>query len=1052
MVSESKQSYTGMLKVSPVLRIFLESKGMLKNRQEMHLLLANSYRKRLGELFSECHIMTLHLALQYKFAEVEKKWRAKSILSGQVALEASRLTIQRFKGMRFNSGEETAFNNIRKGLMVFMSPMGLIHLFGFKSLDTIILQFGRDIIKNSPDPETFEYISNMICQCCYHLEEAGKSTEHYELFKLRNLLAIRDHALEVKFIDETMDGDRSEATTPIEKPNPSLSNSLGEINGFFPESYVQCLHISVQRSLVLHQRGTDSNRDFVRLLTSLLEHLDPEVIPTGETRNLVKKVLGESDPEESAKGLGIIHTLEANPTSEMIIDDQEKSLPSEQTPKENDQNEELENALSEAGRFANDGDNLGAAKVILNYLVDYIAEGRDYSFEPVDKALTYLENENSEEGHKLTIDIIQHYLKQSDAFDVLKCCTLSIRVAESYVNLRNYVQALFENSKAEELASKAGYMSLATAIALRSTELTRNFIAIRSTNPANLLPYYRILARHSMRLKAKAIECGLGKSITRVCDLILMEAFTLEGSDYHADLHRDLAESAGYLSDTLYERIRKLKFNGIRSAESPDNELECPAGLNWQRKSFSAVCWDLIKIYNNLCFIWEPYSSDTELHNKKENNLQRKQKALALYQTGKFEELIQMIGSGGSEEFDDIFFYFMHGDALQKLNKNDEAIRILQKGLESSSRMAAIQDQPIKSIILQTIGFIYWNLGKTDQAKESYEVSLELNPKNASSSLMLGLIEIDKQNYERAFNLIDFSIRNGRQEKNLAISTPKEIIESVGKNITISGGIYELRGQCLMEMGRNKEAIQDFKKALSMGFVEGDSYAFIGLIYFNLNNYHEAEKWISKAIKGGTFNNELYKLRGLSNYSLQNHELAISDLDKCVTTTTDIQALSIKSISQCIVGDHSGAIRSADLIEKSGDSASANQLRGTVFFDQDRMDEAKAAWKTALEFANEANQQGGIQENIAMVAIFQNELDKALRLAINSNEKDPNLRLSWYIQLLILTYRGNHSQTAELKRKWIESRQLEGPNQISDNWEKKMRLHLGVGESQLSLI
>ena len=216
----------------------------------------------------------------------------------------------------------------------------------------------------------------------------------------------------------------------------------------------------------------------------------------------------------------------------------------------------------------------------------------------------------------------------------------------------------------------------------------------------------------------------------------------------------------------------------------------------------------------------------------------------------KFEKAIKVyekcLNDLSIPEEDKIGFNILIGNCyyfLSKLNQAEkhfkESLNILKR---AENKMAKL---PSKSTALGSIGNIYHNLGKPDEALEYYQQALEINRKlgyeqGAAHNLNnIGTLYNELSKHDEALEC---------QEEALKISKKFKDKQAIANSLTNIGIIYT-------DSGKPEETLKLFQEALEINkklkYQEGIANVFnnIGLAYSNLKETDQALNYYQKALK-----------------------------------------------------------------------------------------------------------------------------------------------------------------------------------------------------------
>lgn len=125
-------------------------------------------------------------------------------------------------------------------------------------------------------------------------------------------------------------------------------------------------------------------------------------------------------------------------------------------------------------------------------------------------------------------------------------------------------------------------------------------------------------------------------------------------------------------------------------------------------------------------------------------------------------------------------------------------------------------------------GITYHDDGEYDKAIETYKKALALEPYSALACYEIALTYFTKGDHEEAITYAD------------------RILKKKGDYMIPA---YLIKGSALDVMGRTKESIKLFEKAIKKETENYLLYYNLALNYFNINQLDDAEKWVIKAIE-----------------------------------------------------------------------------------------------------------------------------------------------------------------------------------------------------------
>jgi tetratricopeptide (TPR) repeat protein len=199
--------------------------------------------------------------------------------------------------------------------------------------------------------------------------------------------------------------------------------------------------------------------------------------------------------------------------------------------------------------------------------------------------------------------------------------------------------------------------------------------------------------------------------------------------------------------------------------------------------------------------------------------------------------------------------YFNMGTAYLNLGKNTEAIKYFDKALKLDRRY---------SQALAHRGVAYHNVGKFDLAKADFDAALGLDPKNATAYRFRANIYALANDYKRV--VLDLN----------------KCLELDPKKYGQDAALYQNRGEAYHQLGRPKEALEDFEKALNLNPRYVLALVNRGKTYVALRKYDLAFKDYDMAVEFEPTNDFPLFWRGVLYYSTGKLSPGLEDLMKVV--------------------------------------------------------------------------------------------------------------------------------------------------------------------------
>jgi tetratricopeptide (TPR) repeat protein len=205
---------------------------------------------------------------------------------------------------------------------------------------------------------------------------------------------------------------------------------------------------------------------------------------------------------------------------------------------------------------------------------------------------------------------------------------------------------------------------------------------------------------------------------------------------------------------------------------------------------------------------------------------------VALYDMGRFDELIEWMSKGIEKFPDDFILNFLLGLGYHRLDKNNEAVKPLEKALSLD---------PKNIDVISTLALVYDAIGLTGKSDSLHELGLKISPNN---HLIL--------------NNYSYTLAERGEKLELALEMAKKAIEQEPENpayLDTIGWIYFKLG--------------DYEKAkyyIQMAVEKGGSPVVIehlGDVYFKLGNIDKAIEYWKKALEKNPSNEKLKeKIKG----------------------------------------------------------------------------------------------------------------------------------------------------------------------------------------------
>jgi len=163
---------------------------------------------------------------------------------------------------------------------------------------------------------------------------------------------------------------------------------------------------------------------------------------------------------------------------------------------------------------------------------------------------------------------------------------------------------------------------------------------------------------------------------------------------------------------------------------------------------------------------------------------------------------------------DDFRVNFLLGVAYNRLEKNEEAARVLERARQLNSKDVDAISQ---------LAVVYEALKRYDETDNLYEEALRLDPTNH--------LVLNNYSYSLA-------------ERNIQLDRAKEMSEKAVAARPDNPSYLDTMGWVYFRLGEYKEAAEYIKRAIEKGEVSAVVYEHLGDIYYKMDNKKEAlEQW-----------------------------------------------------------------------------------------------------------------------------------------------------------------------------------------------------------------
>ena len=221
--------------------------------------------------------------------------------------------------------------------------------------------------------------------------------------------------------------------------------------------------------------------------------------------------------------------------------------------------------------------------------------------------------------------------------------------------------------------------------------------------------------------------------------------------------------------------------------------------------------------------------------------------------------------------------------------------------------------------------------GQLAQAQMIYEEILAIQPANAEALHLLGIIAYQKQNHQRAVDLIDQAVTL----------------------LPDNAAFYSNRGLAQHGLNKFKAAIASYEKAISINPDYAEAWYNRGLALQELKQLEAATASYDKAIGLKADYAEAFFTRGLVMQDLKKHDEAVISYDRAIAIKPDYaEAWSSRGNALIDLKQHEAALVSYEkAIECKPDYAVAWSNRGNALQEIKQYEAAKASYQKAIELA-----------------------------------------------------------------------------------------------------
>ena len=355
--------------------------------------------------------------------------------------------------------------------------------------------------------------------------------------------------------------------------------------------------------------------------------------------------------------------------------------------------------------------------------------------------------------------------------------------------------------------------------------------------------------------------------------LFSMEFFDEELGDLYVDWHyeKKLIKDADNLREkerykeaiSVYKDYMALKFNKslghiwlylhhIPDEVSVENKLneEDLKDLKQIAKGL-AKCFESLDDYENAATNYKlliPHTPDSSYNHA--------HLAYCCFKLKQYEDSEKYFSKAIEINSNNIWAISWYADTLIDQNKIDEAIEVLNKGIENNPKQPSGQ----MSIfwLFNTRGDVLYDSEKWEEAIESYLKASKIDSDNAFTFLRLGFAYFQTKNYHESYNSFELC-----QEKDPDYK---------------DANIYYHKGECKRNLKNYESAIEQFDFSINKNSEEYTPWAYKmkGNCFLKLNDFSNAADSYGKGHK----DKWTYHNLGKAHYGMAKYELALEDFEK----------------------------------------------------------------------------------------------------------------------------------------------------------------------------
>ena len=206
--------------------------------------------------------------------------------------------------------------------------------------------------------------------------------------------------------------------------------------------------------------------------------------------------------------------------------------------------------------------------------------------------------------------------------------------------------------------------------------------------------------------------------------------------------------------------------------------------------------------------------------------------------------------------------------------------------------------------------------GKLEEAKQGYQVIINIQPNHTNAMTMLGTIYFQQGQFEAGVPIVQRSLQlnNAQPEaySNLgnalnSLNRHEEAIANYDRAIALKpdyAGAYSNRGIALQSLNRHEEAIASYDRAIALKPDYAEAYYNRSNPLHSLNRHEEALASYDHAIALKPDYADAYSNRGNALHSLNRHEEALASYDRAIALKPGYaEVYHNKSLPLLLLGD-----------------------------------------------------------------------------------------------------------------------------------------------------